>query len=37
MCVSLRIPNALDFLTEIIILYRWTNQISTQSININVS
>jgi hypothetical protein len=36
-CVSLRIPNVLDFLTKIIILHGWFNWISTQGINVSVS
>jgi hypothetical protein len=35
-CVSLRIPNVLDFLTEIIIFHGWSNWISTQGFNISV-
>jgi hypothetical protein len=36
-CVSMRIPDVLDLLTEVIIIPGWSNWIPTQSINISMS
>jgi len=36
-CVSLCVPDVLDFFTEVIIIHGWSNWIPTQSIDIRMS